>query len=232
MTPFAIRVLCALPLLTLAACQADATSDPGPGDTIDGASASNGEEDAAADVAPTSDGAHHDAAIGQDASVASDAPGPSLDSAITDATVTDTAAAQDAGPGPDGGTACNALARTTVTPVAISGFGDLHGGTILDGAYTLTSYVRYITGSSGTTFPPISLGLEIQGGTIKFSTSYGGGVEENYTFTTSGYTLHLTRTCPAGGAPTWYYDAQGGTLTLYEFPGSNSIWYATFHRNP
>jgi hypothetical protein len=219
-------------LLSLTACQADSTSSPegsAADDSIDGSPASGVEPDAP-DAGSASDA--HDAGSGHDASIANDAGGPSFDATAIDASGADAGGLPDAGPPADAGTACNALARTTVTPVAISGFGDLHGGTILEGAYTLKSYVRYITGSSGTTFPPISIGLDIHGGVIQFSTSYGGGVEENYTFTTSGYTLHLNGTCPAVGAPTWYFDAQGDTLTLYQFPGSNSIWYATFQRNP
>ena len=52
----------------------------------------------------------------------------------------------------------------------------------------------------------------------------------NYTFTASGNKLTLTRTCPSAGTETWYYDAQGTTLILYNLPQSNGTWYQTFEK--
>ena len=147
----------------------------------------------------------------------------------------------DAGPKPpanDAGTdaappvVCNNVPRGTVTPVAIGGFADLKGGTIVDGRYKATAYKRYINGTSNTTFPPIALGVEIQGNTLQFSSSYGGSTRESFTFTTTGSKMSMSRTCPSPSTPSWYFDAVGDTLTLYGFPGSNSIWYATFQRQP
>lgn len=127
---------------------------------------------------------------------------------------------------------CNSVPRGTVTPVAIGGFADLKGGTISPGSYKPTAYKRYISGTSNTTFPPISLGVEVQGNTLQFSSSYGGSEKDSYTFTTTGSKMVLTRTCPGPGTLTWYFDAAGDTLTIYGFPGSNDLWYATLQRQP
>lgn len=139
----------------------------------------------------------------------------------------------DAGNKKDAATAsaCNTVPLGTVTPVAVSGFGAaLTGGQLVDGIYVLTEYKRYISGTSNSTFPAISMGLEIRGSTLQFAI-FGYG-RSTYTFTKGSNTLSLTKTCPSAGAATWDYQISGDTLTLYGIPPSNGIWYATFEKQP
>jgi len=185
-----------------------------PGDTADGGDEVKTTKDAGAHVTKDS-GPGVDPFSDDDAGVPTTDGGTVLDASPSDAGV------------------CNTVPRGKITPVAVNGFADLKGGTLVDGYYLPTAYKRYISGTSGTTFPPISLGLHIQGNVAEFSTSYGGGEVFDYTFTATGSQMKLPRTCGTpSGTETWYYDANGDTLTIYGFPGSNDLWYATFQRQP
>jgi hypothetical protein len=153
---------------------------------------------------------------GSTASDAAPTPTPTVDAGKTDATVVVPA--------------CNTIPTTSATPVAITGSAPtLHGGSLVDGNYTLTTYERYISGTSGTTFPPIGMGVAIAGSTLQFA--YGGG-RSSYTFTASTNKLTLARTCPSAAAEQWFYEARGDTLVLYGVPPSGTTWYATFTRQP
>jgi len=145
----------------------------------------------------------------------------------TDAGVVDAAVKDSAPP------ACNNVPVAVVTPKAVGGFQPLNGGTIVDGTYTLKASTRYISGTSNTTFPAMGEGVTIAGSSLELritAPSFGLSSSYNYTFTASGNKLTLTRTCPSTGTETWYYDAQGSTLILYNLPQSNGTWYQTFEK--
>lgn len=170
-------------------------------------------------------GAVADASKPRDAGKKRDASPPQTDASITPSP-TD-AGKKDSSPPP---TACNAVPFAAVFPVAVSGFDPvLTGGTLVDGVYTLVSYKRYISGTSSTSFPAFSMGVEIKGSTLNLA---GSGGRATYTFTASGNSLSLTRTCPSAATASWDYQISGDMLTLYGVPPSNGTWYATFERQP
>ena len=209
---------------TLAACSA--ASPAGNGTTTaeagkDDADDSDLGDGAAPSAKDAGNKSSRDAGQGGDPDPWSDDAGPDT----TDASNVHDASVADAG-------VCNTVTRGKVVPTAVNGFADLKGGTLVDGYYLPTAYKQYISGTSNTTFPPISLGLHIQGGAVEFSTSYAGGEAFDYTFTTSAAEMVLVRTCGAPGKEHWYYDAKADTVVLYGFPGSNSAWYVTFERQP
>lgn len=166
-----------------------------------------------------------DASKPRDAGKKRDASAPQIDADVTPPP--SDAGKRDASPPP---TACNAVPFTAVYPVAVTGFAAaLTGGTLVDGVYTLVSYKRYINGTSNTSFPAFSMGVEIKGSTLNLA---GSGGRATYTFTASGTSLNLTRTCPSPATVSWDYQISGDMLTLYGVPPSNGTWYATFKRQP
>lgn len=139
----------------------------------------------------------------------------------------------DAAPTDASTAACNTVPVAVVAPKAISGFQPMTGGTVIDGTYKLIASTRYINGTSNTTFPTMGEGVEIDGSTLKLritAPGFGSSVSYNYTFTTSGYTMTLTRTCPSAASATWTYHVDGNKLVLYGLPPSNGTWYHTFEK--
>lgn len=187
------------------------------------------------DAAPSAKDAGRDANKPKDAGHTSFDASVEVDADVPDVVLTTDASAVKDASATDASAACNSISVGIATPNAQNGFAALNGGTLVDGVYLLTKSTRYISGTSGTTFPPKGEGITVNGSQLELritAPSFALSQSYSYTFTTSGNQIKLTRTCPGAGKETWYFDVQGSTLTIYNQPGSNSIWYDTFEKQP
>jgi len=129
-----------------------------------------------------------------------------------------------------GGGSCNAVPTGPyLTLYLVNGTAPtMSGGTIASGrweAYDVTHYggaSGYVTGGGD------GSAIEISGTTWKRVTRRVGGypnVDENFTASTSGSTVTLTRGCPSATTQTMTFSASATSLTLSQYSGGKTIVY-------